>query len=69
MLCLTRPIGSRVLIRGSNFSCWVTVVKVDGQRVRLGFDAERSVEILRDEIIDHRSELNETVPATDSTRS
>jgi len=48
MLTLGRRVGERVLI---GEDCWLTVLCVKGQVVRLGFEAPPSVLIRREEII------------------
>ncbi len=47
MLVLTRKIGERILIDGG---ISITVVDIGRGRVRLGFKAPKSVNILREEI-------------------
>jgi carbon storage regulator len=47
MLVLSRKRGEKVVI-GNNIT--LTVVEVDGNRVRLGFDAPEQVQILREEL-------------------
>lgn len=47
MLCLGRTEGQRVVLSGGII---VTVVSVDGKRVRLGFEAPDHVRIDREEI-------------------
>ena len=47
MLVLTRRVGERVLIDEGKIT--VTVVEIDGDRVRLGFEAPKSVRIERPE--------------------
>lgn len=47
MLALTRRVGERVLI-GKDIV--VVVLKVEGENVRLGFEAPRSMPILREEV-------------------
>lgn len=46
MLVLSAKPGERVLIDGGRIV--VTVVRVQGDQVRLGFDAPRSVQIVRE---------------------
>ena len=53
MLVLTRFRGQRVLV-GDN--CWVTVVEIRGNKVRLGFDAPVDVPIHREEHFDQPKE-------------
>jgi len=48
MLVLTRKVGEKVVI-GGNIT--LTVVKVDGNQVRLAFDAPPEVRILRNELV------------------
>jgi len=47
MLVLSRTVGEKVFI-GDNIT--VTVVRVRGDEVRIGFDAPKEVKILRKEI-------------------
>lgn len=47
MLVLTREVSERVLISGDII---VTVVRIDGGKVRLGFEAPPDVAIVREEI-------------------
>ena len=49
MLVLERSIGDKVLIDVGD-GIWVTVVAVKGNIVRLGFDADKSIPILRQEV-------------------
>ena len=51
MLVLTRKIGEQIVIETG---IHLTVVAVEGQRVRLGIDAPDSVAILRSELVDDR---------------
>lgn len=53
MLVLSRKKNERILI-GENVE--VTVVEVRGDKVRLGFDAPREVEIVRPEVIERHAE-------------
>jgi carbon storage regulator len=48
MLILSRRIGERIRIDGDIV---LTVVKVRGQQVQLGFEAPESVRIVREELI------------------
>lgn len=52
MLVLTRKEGERVVINFPGQRVVLEVCKVEGDRVRLGFDAPRSVAVLREEIAD-----------------
>ncbi len=47
MLVLTRGVGERVII-GDNII--VTIVKVEGRFVKIGIDAPKDIEILREEL-------------------
>lgn len=47
MLVLTRRVNERIVIGGD---ITVTVLEVRGDQVRLGIDAPREVEVLREEI-------------------
>lgn len=48
MLVLSREVDERIYIDGP---CWVSVVAAKEGRCRLGFEAERSVSIQREEVI------------------
>ena len=48
MLVLTRRIGERVRI---GEDVWITIVAVEGRRVRLGLAAPPDVEIRREELV------------------
>jgi carbon storage regulator len=54
MLVLSRKLGEKIVIGGNIV---VTVVKVDRNQVRLGFDAPQDVSILREEVLLGRPEL------------
>lgn len=48
MLILTRKIGETVIL---NDNIKVTVMAIDGGQIKLGFDAPKSVSIVREELI------------------
>ena len=48
MLVLSRLVGQRILI-GDNI--WVEVLKLEGNRVSLGFEAPKEVRIVREELL------------------
>jgi carbon storage regulator len=54
MLVLTRTVGEQIVIDGNII---VTVIAVDGNKIRLGFQAPKSVRIDRAEI--HQRKLEE----------
>jgi carbon storage regulator len=56
MLVLSRKVGEKVVIDGC---ITVTVVAVDGNKVRLGFTAPHDVRIDREEVHRHRMEFAE----------
>lgn len=56
MLVLTRKVGSNILI-GDDIK--ITVVSVNGDRVRIGIDAPRDIRILREESITKTIEENQ----------
>jgi len=60
MLVLSRKLGEEIMIDGQ---IRVTVVKVQGGRVRIGIDAPESVRVLRKELREHKPIL-ERSPAT-----
>ena len=53
MLVLGRKTGARIVIDGGIV---VTVVRIQGDKVRLGFEAPKAVSILREEIIPRAAE-------------
>ena len=57
MLVLSRKLGEAVVIPGLGVK--VTVVEISGTKVRLGFDADREIEIFREELIEQDEELAE----------
>ncbi len=54
MLVLSRKLGEEIMIDGQ---IRVTVLKVQGGRVRIGIDAPESVRVLRKELREHRPVL------------
>ncbi len=48
MLVITRKVNERIYV--ANGTIVVTVVKIDGNQVRIGFEAAKSVSIDREEI-------------------
>jgi carbon storage regulator len=64
MLVLSRKLSQQIMI-GSEIV--ITVVKIEGNHVRLGIEAPRGVSILRDELV-ARQEPNEGRAANRSGR-
>lgn len=60
MLVLRRKVGEKLLI-GEDIE--VVVLEVTGDRVKLGIDAPREVEILRQELLDAVTEENKRASA------
>lgn len=52
MLVLARKVNQRIRIGGDT---WITVVR--GENVRLGIDAPRHVEVVREEVLDRRHDV------------
>ncbi len=50
MLVLSRKVDERIRI---GKDVYITVVRIDSDKVRIGIEAPRSVEVVRTEIIDH----------------
>lgn len=50
MLVLSRMANQRVAIDLDGVRVWLTVVQLDGNKVRLGIDAPREVTITREEL-------------------
>jgi carbon storage regulator len=65
MLVLTRTIGEQIVIDGNIV---VTVVAIDGNKIRLGIQAPRSVRMDRAEIHQRRLEEQDDVPRANSVR-
>ncbi len=51
MLLLGMEVGKRVLIEVDGVETWVSLQKVNGKKIRLGFEAPQKVKILREEVI------------------
>ncbi len=49
MLVLSRKLNERIVVGGSVV---VTVVRISGDKVRLGIDAPDDVRVIRDEVVD-----------------
>jgi carbon storage regulator len=58
MLVLTRKVGENIII-GDNIR--VTIVSIDGGKVRIGIDAPRDVTVDRQEVHERRLEFAELV--------
>lgn len=55
MLVLSRKRGEKIILGGTIV---VTVVEVVGNKVRLGFDAPKDIEIIRKELLDDDKDPN-----------
>ena len=62
MLVLSRKPGERVLI-GENVS--VTIVRIGPNSVRLGIDAPRDLNIVREELLEEPTETVKAVPVNE----
>ncbi|MBX9680951.1 MAG: carbon storage regulator CsrA [Gemmataceae bacterium] len=60
MLVLSRKVNESIIIDGG---IKVTVVKIDGNKIRLAFEAPPEVSILREELHHLKQEFAETVEA------
>jgi carbon storage regulator len=58
MLILNRKIGERIIIAGSIV---VSVLEINGRRVRLGIEAPSEVDIRREELEPRNRQANELV--------
>ena len=55
MLVMSRKLSERIRIDlGDGRYVWVTVVSVKGDKIRLGFEAPKDIQIWREEIIPFR---------------
>ena len=52
MLVLARKMLERIRLRVNGQNIWLQLVDHDHQRVRIAFDADKSVEIMREELLD-----------------
>lgn len=55
MLILTRREGETVILETSDGPIEVAITKIDGSQIRIGFDAPKSVNILRKEVAERKS--------------
>lgn len=63
MLVLTRKISQRIVV-GNDVK--ITVVRVDGNKVRLGIEAPSNVPIFREEVLLHQADADKAEPAASS---
>jgi carbon storage regulator len=57
MLVLSRKVDERIRIGDE---IWITVLKIQNGKVRIGVEADPSIQVLRDELVDgHRSHPTE----------
>jgi carbon storage regulator len=62
MLVLNRKVGERIVIEDNIV---ITVVAVNGQQVRLGIEAPRSVSVWREELLAGRRSAAASLPRPD----
>ena len=55
MLCLTRKVSERIVI-GNNIT--ITVVRIDGNKVRIGIEAPDNMSIQREELLIESAQPN-----------
>lgn len=60
MLVLTRKVDQGIVIQGNIL---VTVLRVDGDRVRIGISAPHEITVLRQELLDQEGNGEATAPA------
>jgi carbon storage regulator len=58
-LCLSRKVGQRVIIGEGAEQIIITVLSWQGQYVRIGVEAPRSVPIVRSELLDGTEDTKE----------
>lgn len=56
MLCLTRRIGESVIIADGKIK--VTVVEIDGGKIKLGIEAHQSIPVHRGEVWERIKEIS-----------
>jgi carbon storage regulator len=54
MLVLTRKCGEKIVINPGPEQIVLTILDIDGSRIRLGIEAPRDVPIAREELLDGR---------------
>jgi carbon storage regulator len=62
MLVLCRKLNEKIIIDGG---ITLTVLKVDGNRVKIGIEAPQDVSILRGELLEHDSKRPNQAPLTE----
>jgi carbon storage regulator len=65
MLVLSRKVGESLTIMDGQIV--ITLVSVQGDRVRLGVEADRSISVLRTELLKKSKPLKENASAPDRT--
>ena len=50
MLVLTRKAGERIVVKSEELT--ITILRIDGNRCRVGVEAPKGVQILRGELVD-----------------
>ena len=58
MLVVTRKVGESLIIRAGKDTITVSVEAIHGGNVRIGLDAPRHVQILRNELVQNREEFD-----------
>ena len=58
MLVVTRKVGESLIIRAGNDTITVSVEAIHGGNVRIGLNAPRHVQILRNELVQNREEFD-----------
>jgi len=49
-------VNERIYVDGP---CYITVSSINGSNVKLGFEAERSTKVIREEVLERESESDE----------
>ena len=63
MLILSREIGEQIEVDGP---CVITFAELRGNQIRLGFEADRSVNIWRRELLEESRESRKSVERTEN---
>ena len=66
MLVVTRKVGEAIIIRAGKDTVTVSVEALHGGNVRIGLDAPRHVQILRNELVQNREEFDKVLSDVDS---
>jgi len=59
MLVLSRKLGQQIVLSINGISATVEVIRVDGNRIRLGIAAPLEVQVIRSELLENEADRGE----------